>query len=79
MERLEHDISPDAMVSDLRIGEQQIVEIAKALAQDARILIHGRANLRAFARQKSKSCSASSQSSRNAVSASSTFRTVLKS
>ncbi len=39
MQRLEHDISPDAMVSDLRIGEQQIVEIAKALAQDARILI----------------------------------------
>ncbi|GAB4528814.1 MAG: sugar ABC transporter ATP-binding protein [Roseibium sp.] len=39
LKRLEHDISPDAMVSDLRIGEQQIVEIAKALAQDARILI----------------------------------------
>ncbi|WP_282047423.1 sugar ABC transporter ATP-binding protein [Roseibium album] len=39
MKRLEHDISPDALVSDLRIGEQQIVEIAKALAQDARILI----------------------------------------
>ncbi|MEP3046135.1 MAG: sugar ABC transporter ATP-binding protein [Roseibium sp.] len=39
LNRLEHDISPDAMVSDLRIGEQQIVEIAKALAQDARILI----------------------------------------
>lgn len=39
MERLEHDISPDALVGELRIGEQQIVEIAKALAQDARILI----------------------------------------
>ncbi len=39
LKRLEHDISPDALVSDLRIGEQQIVEIAKALAQDARILI----------------------------------------
>ncbi len=39
LSRLEHDISPDALVSDLRIGEQQIVEIAKALAQDARILI----------------------------------------
>ncbi|WP_265515883.1 sugar ABC transporter ATP-binding protein [Nitratireductor luteus] len=39
MQRLEHDISPDALVGELRIGEQQIVEIAKALAQDARILI----------------------------------------
>lgn len=39
MKRLEHDISPDALVGELRIGEQQIVEIAKSLAQDARILI----------------------------------------
>ena len=39
MQRLEHDIAPDAMVSELRIGQQQIVEIAKALAQDVRILI----------------------------------------
>ncbi|MFC6487218.1 sugar ABC transporter ATP-binding protein [Nitratireductor sp. GCM10026969] len=39
MKRLEHDIPPDALVGELRIGEQQIVEIAKALAQDARILI----------------------------------------
>ncbi|WP_159591736.1 sugar ABC transporter ATP-binding protein [Chelativorans xinjiangense] len=39
MGRLEHDISPDALVADLPIGQQQIVEIAKALAQDARILI----------------------------------------
>jgi len=39
MRRLEHDISPDTLVGELRIGEQQIVEIAKALAQDARILI----------------------------------------
>ena len=37
--RLEHDIDPDAEVADLMIGEQQIVEIAKALAEDARILI----------------------------------------
>jgi erythritol transport system ATP-binding protein len=37
--RLEHDIDPDAIVGDLMIGEQQIVEIAKALAEDARILI----------------------------------------
>ncbi len=39
MKRLEHDISPDALVGELRIGEQQVVEIAKALAQNARILI----------------------------------------
>lgn len=39
MRRLEHDIDPDSMVADLPIGKQQIVEIAKALAQDARILI----------------------------------------
>jgi erythritol transport system ATP-binding protein len=39
MRRLEHDIQPDTPVGELRIGEQQIVEIAKALAQNARILI----------------------------------------
>ena len=39
MARLEHDIDPDTLVGDLMIGEQQIVEIAKALAEDARILI----------------------------------------
>ena len=39
MRRLEHAIEPDALVGDLRIAQQQIVEIAKALAQDARILI----------------------------------------
>jgi erythritol transport system ATP-binding protein len=39
MRRLEHDIDPDTLVADLPIGKQQIVEIAKALAQDARILI----------------------------------------
>jgi len=39
MDRLEHDIDPDTLVGNLRIGEQQIVEIAKSLAQDAKILI----------------------------------------
>jgi erythritol transport system ATP-binding protein len=39
MRRLEHEIDPDALVGDLMIGQQQIVEIAKALAEDARILI----------------------------------------
>jgi erythritol transport system ATP-binding protein len=37
--RLEQNIDPNALVGDLRIGQQQIVEIAKALAQDVRILI----------------------------------------
>lgn len=37
--RLEHNIDPDTLVADLMIGQQQIVEIAKALAEDARILI----------------------------------------
>jgi erythritol transport system ATP-binding protein len=39
MRRLEHAISPHALVGDLRIAQQQIVEIAKALARDVRILI----------------------------------------
>ena len=39
LERLEQPIDPKAMVSDLRLGQQQIVEIAKTLAQDVRILI----------------------------------------
>ncbi|WP_271899310.1 sugar ABC transporter ATP-binding protein [Candidatus Phyllobacterium onerii] len=39
MRRLEHDIAVDRPVGELRIGQQQIVEIAKALSQDARILI----------------------------------------
>lgn len=39
MRQLEHKIDPNAIVGDLRIGQQQIVEIAKALAQDVRILI----------------------------------------
>lgn len=39
MTRLEQNILPEEIVSRLRIGQQQIVEIAKALAQDAKILI----------------------------------------
>lgn len=39
MQRLEHDIDPETTLGHLRIGQQQIVEIAKALAQDAKILI----------------------------------------
>ena len=39
LSKLEQKIDPDELLGDLRIGEQQIVEIAKALAQDVRILI----------------------------------------
>lgn len=39
MERLEEKIDPATLVADLRLGQQQIVEIARALATDARILI----------------------------------------
>ena len=37
--RLEHPIDPNQLVDDLRIGQQQIVEIAKALAADVDVLI----------------------------------------
>lgn len=39
MQRLEEPIGPGTLVQDLRVGQQQIVEIARALAADARILI----------------------------------------
>ena len=39
LERLETGIDARTPVEDLRIGQQQLVEIAKAVAQDARILI----------------------------------------
>ncbi len=38
-ERLGAAISPEARIADLRIGDQQMVEIAKALAFDAEIVI----------------------------------------
>lgn len=37
--KLEQKIDSDEVVSDLRLGQQQIIEIAKALAQEVRILI----------------------------------------
>jgi erythritol transport system ATP-binding protein len=39
LRRLEEDVDPDALVGDLRLGQQQVVEIARALLQDARVLI----------------------------------------
>ncbi|NIZ91399.1 sugar ABC transporter ATP-binding protein [Kineococcus rubinsiae] len=39
MLRLEEDLDPATPVGDLRLGQQQLVEIARALLQDARVLI----------------------------------------
>lgn len=39
MTELEEDVDPLARVSELRLGQQQLVEIARALSIDARILI----------------------------------------
>ena len=39
MQRLQTAVDPRAMVDDLMIGQQQLVEIAKAVARNARILI----------------------------------------
>ena len=39
LNRLEHPIDPDAVVADLPLGQQQIVEIARALARDVRVLM----------------------------------------
>jgi erythritol transport system ATP-binding protein len=39
LERLDEPLDSDIAVGDLRVGQQQIVEIARALAEDARVLI----------------------------------------
>jgi erythritol transport system ATP-binding protein len=39
LERLEQPLDPQALVGNLRLGQQQIVEIARALARQVRILI----------------------------------------
>jgi erythritol transport system ATP-binding protein len=39
MERLEEKLDPKTLVGELRLGQQQIVEIARALAGEARVLI----------------------------------------
>ena len=39
IKQLEQKINPEELVGNLRLGDQQIVEISKALAQNARILI----------------------------------------
>ncbi|BDI21549.1 sugar ABC transporter ATP-binding protein [Herbiconiux sp. L3-i23] len=37
--RLEEELDPKTLVADLRLGQQQVVEIARALAGNARVLI----------------------------------------
>ncbi|MFV2022396.1 sugar ABC transporter ATP-binding protein [Micromonospora sp. LOL_023] len=37
--RLEEPIDPDILVGDLRLGQQQVVEIARAISLDTRVLI----------------------------------------
>ncbi|WP_248170196.1 MULTISPECIES: sugar ABC transporter ATP-binding protein [unclassified Microbacterium] len=39
MARLAEELDPDTLIEDLRLGQQQIVEVARALAGDARVLI----------------------------------------
>jgi len=39
LDRFDQAINPRATVGDLRLGQQQIVEIARALSQDVRVLI----------------------------------------
>lgn len=39
LDRLEEPISPNTLVADLRLGQQQIVEIARALSAESKILI----------------------------------------
>jgi erythritol transport system ATP-binding protein len=39
LQRFDQPIDPRALVGDLRVGEQQLVEIARALSQNVRILI----------------------------------------
>ena len=39
LDEMQLDITPDTMVSDLRVGQQQIIEIARALSVNSRILI----------------------------------------
>jgi ribose transport system ATP-binding protein len=39
LERLDLDVVPTALIADLRVGQQQLVEIARALSAHARILI----------------------------------------
>ena len=39
MARLDQDIAPSELLSNLKVGQQQLIEIAKALADEADVLI----------------------------------------
>ncbi len=39
LKRLDLRVAPEALVAELRVGQQQLVEIARALSEDARLLI----------------------------------------
>ncbi len=39
LERLKFDIDPDTRIASLKVGQQQVVEIAKALLLDAEVII----------------------------------------
>ena len=39
LERLDLNVDPTALITDLRVGQQQLVEIARAVSADARVLI----------------------------------------
>ncbi|WP_418138885.1 ATP-binding cassette domain-containing protein [Marinomonas sp. RS-M-Aa-14] len=46
MARLDQDIAPSELLSNLKVGQQQLIEIAKALADEADVLILDEAPLR---------------------------------
>jgi len=39
LKRLKLDVNPDTLIGDLKVGQQQVVEIAKALLTDCKVLI----------------------------------------
>ena len=57
LERLDEPLDPGTMVGDLRVGQQQIVEIARALRRAGARADHGRAARRRSAWPRSRCCS----------------------
>jgi ribose transport system ATP-binding protein len=39
LQRLDLAVAPTALIADLRVGQQQLIEIARAVSEDARVLI----------------------------------------
>ncbi|MEJ7757297.1 MAG: hypothetical protein WKF83_14245 [Nocardioidaceae bacterium] len=54
------DLNPARRISSLRVGEQQLVEIAKALSAERPHPDHGRADLRPGRLRRCRACSTSS-------------------